>query len=227
MKNKSYIGISFVILIFGIWAVPNIVERIKNHTVVKGDRLNRVEASDNVDEKLVLIGPAPKFSLTDQNNKTITNKDYLNKVYVLEFFFTKCPTICPKMNQNMIDIEKTFFGNPNFGVASITIDPKNDTPEALKLHAEELGINSANWHMLTGDKDYIFDLANKGFNLYAGEDKADKTNLEHPGMFALIDKKGNIRCRRDKQGNPILYYDGLEAEGVNAIKKDIKLLLNE
>lgn len=227
MKNKSYIGISFVILIFGIWAVPNIVERIKNHTVVKGDRLNRVEASDNVDEKLVLIGPAPKFSLTDQNNKTITNKDYLNKVYVLEFFFTKCPTICPKMNQNMIDIEKTSFGNPNFGVASITIDPKNDTPEALKLHAEELGINSANWHMLTGDKDYIFDLANKGFNLYAGEDKADKTNFEHSGMFALIDKKGNIRCRRDKQGNPILYYDGLEAEGVNAIKKDIKLLLNE
>lgn len=227
MKNKSYIGISFVILIFGIWAVPNIVERIKNHTVVKGDRLNRVEASDNVDEKLVLIGPAPKFSLTDQNNKTITNKDYLNKVYVLEFFFTKCPTICPKMNQNMIDIEKTLFGNPNFGVASITIDPKNDTPEALKLHAEELGINSANWHMLTGDKHYIFDLANKGFNLYAGEDKADKTNFEHSGMFALIDKKGNIRCRRDKQGNPILYYDGLEAEGVNAIKKDIKLLLNE
>lgn len=227
MKNKSYIGISFIILLFGIWAVPKIAERIKTGTIVKGDRLNQVDASNNVDEKLVLIGPAPKFSLTDQNNNTISDEDFLNKVYVLEFFFTKCPTICIKMNENMLDIEKTFFGNPNFGVASITIDPKNDTPEVLKKHAEELGVQSTNWHMLTGDKDYIYDLANKGFNLYAGEDKADKTNFEHSGMFALIDKKGNIRCRRDKYGNPILYYDGLEAAGVSALKKDIKLLLNE
>lgn len=227
MKNKSYIGISFIILLFGIWAVPNIVERIKTGTIVKGDRLNKVDASDKVDEKLVLIGPAPKFSLTDQNGKTITDKDFLNKVYVLEFFFTKCPTICPKMNQNMLDIEKTFYGNPNFGIASITIDPKNDTPEVLKMHAQDLGIESSNWHMLTGDKEYIYNLANKGFNLYAGDDKADKTNFEHSGMFALIDKKGNIRCRRDQYGNPILYYDGLESKGIDAIKKDIKLLLNE
>lgn len=227
MKNKSYIGISFIILLFGIWAVPNIVERIKTGTVVKGDRLNKVDASAKLDEKLVVIGPVPKFTLTDQNNKTISNTDYLNKVYVLEFFFTKCPTICIKMNENMLDIEKTFFGNPNFGVASITIDPKNDTPEVLKEHADFLGITSSHWHMLTGDKDYIYDLANKGFNLYAGEDKADKTNFEHSGMFALIDKKGNIRCRRDNQGNPILYYDGLDAQGINDIKKDIKLLLNE
>ena len=227
MKNKSYIGISFIILLFGIWAVPNIVERVKNGTVVKGDRLNRVDASENIEEKLVVIGPVPKFTLTDQNNKTISDTDFLNKVYVLEFFFTKCPTICIKMNQNMLDIEKTFFLYFNFGIASTTIDPKTDTPEVLKEHAGLLGVTSSNWHMLTGDKDYIFDLANKGFNLYAGEDKADKTNFEHSGMFALIDKKGNIRCRKDKHGNPILYYDGLEAEGINAIKKDIKLLLNE
>ena len=227
MKNKSYIGISFIILIFGIWAVPNIIERVKNNTIVKGDRLNQVDASDKVDEKLVVIGPAPKFTLTDQNNKTITNEDYLNKVYVLEFFFTKCPTICIKMNENMLDIENTFFGNPNFGIASISIDPKTDTPQVLKMHADELGVKSQNWHMLTGDKEYIYTLANKGFNLYAGEDKADKANFEHSGMFALIDKKGNIRCRKDNFDNPILYYDGLEAKGIDAIKKDIKLLLNE
>lgn len=82
--------------------------------------------------------------------------------------------------------------------------------------------------MLTGDKKYIFELSNKGFNIFAGESK-EKVNggFEHSGLFALIDKNGNIRCRRDQQGNPILYYDGLEAAGVKAIKEDIQLLLNE
>ena len=75
--------------------------------------------------------------------------------------------------------------------------------------------------------DYIFNLANKGFNLYVGENNKALGNFEHSGLFALIDKNGMIRCRKDKQGNPILYYDGLEAKGVKEIQEDIKLLLNE
>ena len=208
MKNKSYIGISFIVLIFGIWAVPKIIAKFQ-----KSD--------------LVEIGPVPAFKLTNQDNKTISDKDYLGKVYVVEFFFSTCPTICPKMNESMLQSQNEFYGNPNFGIVSITIDPSNDTPQVLKEHAKLLGVKHYNWHFLTGDKAYIYNLANKGFNLYAGENNKVAGGFEHSGLFALIDKDGKIRCRKDAQGNPILYYDGLEASGVEAIKEDIKKLLEE
>jgi len=208
MKNKSYIGISFIVLIFGIWAVPKIIAKFQ-----KSD--------------LEEIGPVPAFELTDQNNKKISNKDYLGKVYVVEFFFSTCPTICPKMNQSMMQLQDAFYGNPNFGLVSITIDPEHDTALVLKQHADLLGVKHYNWHFLTGDKKYIYNLANKGFNLYAGENNKAAGGFEHSGLFALVDKEGNIRCRKEAQGNPILYYDGLETTGVEAIKEDIKKLLEE
>jgi protein SCO1/2 len=227
-KNYSYIGISLVVLVFGIIVGPKIVDRVKNGEVVKGDRLDNVSNhSSEENSKLMTIGPAPKFELTDQNKKLISNKDYAGKVYVLEFFFTTCPTICPKMNMNMLTIQNAFFGNPNFGIVSITINPDNDTPEVLKEHAQKLGVKSSNWHFLTGDKNKIFDLANKGFNVYVGQNSKVNGGFEHSGLFALIDKNGDIRCRKDNFGNPILYYDGIEKEGVRNLQQDIAILLKE
>ncbi len=209
MKNKSYIGISFIVLIFGIWTIKEIKARYFDKT------------------DLIEIGSAPAFQLTDQNGAKISDKDYVGKVYVLEFFFSTCPSICPKMNKNMLQIQDEFLKNNKFAIASITINPENDTPEVLKEHSKKLGVKMANWHFLTGDKNYIFNLANKGFNLYVGENKKTIGNFEHSGLFALIDKNGNIRCRKDSQGNPIIYYDGLEQKGIDAIKEDIKTLLKE
>lgn len=227
-KNKSYIGISFIVLIFGIYAIPKIVDRVKNGEVVKGNRLDNVGLKESsATDKLVTIGAAPKFELTNQDQKKVSNATYKGKVYVLEFFFTTCPSICPKMNLSMLEIEKTFFGNPNFGIVSITIDPAHDTPQVLKEHAKLLGVKSANWNFLTGDKNAIMDLSNKGFNLFAGENEKVNGGFEHSGLFALIDKEGNIRCRKDDFGNPILYYDGLDKKGVRAIQEDIKILLEE
>jgi len=206
-KSYSYVGISFIVLVFGIWAVPKIVDKFK-----KSD--------------LVEIGPVPKFELTDQDSKKISDKDYLGKVYVVEFFFSTCPTICPKMNRNMLLLQKEFYGKPDFGIASVTINPEYDTPKVLKEHAEQLGVKHYNWHFLTGDRNYIFNLA-KGFKMYAGINPEAAGGFEHSGVFALVDKEGNIRCRKDVYGNPILYYDGLEDSGVTAIKEDIKKLLEE
>jgi protein SCO1 len=226
MKNKSYIGIAFIILVFGIIFIPKIVNRIKDGKTVQNDRLS-VSNGENTDETLFKIGPAPQFELTNQEGKKTSNKEYKGKVYVLEFFFSTCPTICPRMNQNMLTIQNKFIKETNFGIASITINPENDTPQVLKEHAQKLGVTSKNWHFLTGDKDYIMNLANKGFNIYAGENSKVNGGFEHSGLFALIDKKGNIRCRKDEYNNPIMYYDGLEAKGINAIKEDIQLLLEE
>jgi protein SCO1/2 len=227
LKNKSYIGISFIILVFGIYAIPKIVDRVSNNSFVQGDRLDAVGGTKKEDNKLVKIGPAPKFELTNQDNVKITNDFYKGKVYVLEFFFATCPSICPKMNANMVTLQNAFFGNPNFGIVSITIDPAHDTPEVLKQHAKLLGVKSANWNFLTGDKDYIYSLSNKGFNIYVGENAKVNGGFEHSGLFALIDKNGNIRCRKDEYGNPILYYDGLEKKGIREIQQDIQALLKE
>ncbi len=241
MKNKSYIGITLVLLVFGIWAVPKIVDGFKNDKIVESDRLNKVEKSKK-DSGLMTIDNVPSFSLTNQNNQTISNKDLLGKVYVLEFFFSTCPSICPIMNRNLIDVEKKFSDQKDFGVVSITINPKYDTPEVLKNHSEHLGATSENWHFLTSEsQEEIHNLARK-FNMYVGENLDAPGGFEHSGLFALIDKNGKIRCRTDNFGNPILYYSALnflDKEGfeedplgkyhpqVDAIIEDIEKLLNE
>ena len=227
LKNKSYIGISFIILIFGIYAVPKLIDRIQNGSIITGDRLDKVSSAKNTNTKLVTIGPAPKFELLNQDSLKITNETYKGKVYVLEFFFSTCPSICPKMNLSMLTIQNKFFGNPNFGIVSITINPEHDTPKVLKSHRELIGVTSKNWNFLTGDKNYIYNLSNQGFTIYAGENSKANGGFEHSGLFALIDKNGNIRCRKDKFGNPIIYYDGLDKQGVWDIQQDILILLKE
>ncbi|HET8810171.1 MAG TPA: SCO family protein [Flavobacteriaceae bacterium] len=206
MKNYSYIGISLVILVFGIWAIPKII-----------DRLSKPD--------LATIGEVPSFSFTDQNGKTITNADYKGKVYIVEFFFTTCPTICPIMNRNMVKIQDEFYGNPNFGIASFSINPETDTPEVLKKYAEEYGVTNPNWHMMTGDRKKIFQLANKGFNLYVGINPEVEGNFQHSGYFALVDQNGMIRSRKDEFGNPIIYYNGLDDKDLQFLKEDIRKLL--
>ncbi|MCK4561366.1 MAG: SCO family protein [Flavobacteriaceae bacterium] len=211
MKKNSYIIIAFIILIFGIWALPKIVSRFSREALVKFEKV-------------------PSFEFTNQEGKTISNKNFENKVYVVEFFFTTCPTICPKMNANMVKIQNKFYGNPNFGIASFTIDPNNDTPEILKAYAAEKGATLKNWHFMTGNKDEIYTFSNDGFKLYVGENANVEGGFEHSGLFALIDKDGFIRSRKVKNGddeNPIKFYDGLDAKQIQWIKEDITLLLNE
>ena len=120
---------------------------------------------------------------------------------------------------------RSFFGNPNLAIASFTIDPSTDTSAVLKEYAKQYKITNPNWHLLTGDKYKIYQLANEGFNLYVGEDSEVEGGFEHSGFFALIDQEGNIRSRIDENGNPIIYYNGLEDSGIKMIKEDIRALL--
>ncbi|NML57994.1 SCO family protein [Chryseobacterium cheonjiense] len=158
-------------------------------------------------KNLYTVMKVPQFELTDQNNKKITDKDMLGKVYLVEFFFSRCPTICPVMNTNMRAIEDE-INSPDFGIISISIDPENDTPQTLKEHAERIGVKSPNWHFLTGNRDYIGKIADQ-FNIYVGDKEDESESLNHSGMIALVDKDGNIRCRYNKDNMPILYYSGL------------------
>lgn len=167
-------------------------------------------ASGYFRNNLYTVMKVPDFELTDQNNKKITNKDMLGKVYLVEFFYSRCPTICPVMNSNMRAIEDK-VNSPDFGIISISIDPDNDTPEILKQHAKSVGAKSPNWHFLTGDRTYIGNLADQ-FNIYVGDEEDEGESLNHSGMIALVDKEGNVRCRYNKDNMPILYYSGLNYE---------------
>jgi len=243
MKNKSYIGISFIILVFGIYAIPKIADKLSNGGVVKEDRMNRVhqDLSENKDSGLVKFGKVPNFQFINQDSVTVSNNFFKGKVYVVEFFFTTCPTICPIMTKNMTEIEKAFSNDADFAIASFTINAKNDTPSVLKAYQKEYAITMKNWQMLTGNPNEIMALANKGFNLYAAMDDKAPGGFEHSGMFALVDKNGYIRSRKDEFGNPILCYRGIAGtrkdetgeiidktnHQITELKQDILKLLKE
>ena len=243
MKN-SYIGISLVILVFGIIFIPKIIDRIGKDEVVSSDRLNvKKEKSEKASGEelayIVLDGEkkkAPQFQFVNQDGDTISNADYEGKVYLVEFFFTTCPTICPIMNKNLVEIQDEFEAAEDFGIASFTIDPMHDTPDVLAEYAENHGIDHPNWNLLTGEREEIYKLANKGFGIYAGESAEAAGGFAHQGMFALIDKDGYIRSRRDQFGNPVIYYrgsvernksvaQGEEEPQIDVLIEDIKKLL--
>ena len=231
MKKYSYIGISFIILIFGIWFFPKIMNRFEEDNIKYDTRLDNTKELSFIE----LNGKKKKvtdFVFLNQDNLYISNEDYIGKVYVVEFFFTSCPSICIEMNKNMKILDNEFGDRDDFGIASFTIDPEYDTPKVLKEYSELLDIKSKNWHFLTGEISDIYDLSNSGFNIFSSINPDVAGGFEHQGFFALIDQNGYIRSRTNSMGSPIVYYLGIEDEnsekqGVDMLKEDILKLLND
>ena len=161
--SYSYVGVSFIILIFGIIVIPKIVDRVKNNDVTRSEsRSQEVQISikDKAELSYLIINGEPKkvmpFSFINQNGDMVSNEDYLGKVYLVEFFFSTCPTICPKMTKNLVDIQNTFPKRSDFGIASFTINPDYDTQEVLKKYAINSGVTNPNWNFMTGNKESIY-----------------------------------------------------------------------
>ena len=245
MDNKKNIIIIILILLFGLVFVPRIIDRVKNDDVSRSE--SRSLKLDNFEKNIVPLPyllvnnerkKVPDFKFTNQNEKQVSNKDYLGKVYIVEFFFTTCTTICPIMNTNLVHIQNSFTAFPDFGIASFSINPEYDTSQVLQLYAQDNGITNPNWNLMTGDRNEIYKLANDGFNLYTAASSDFVDGFEHSGYFAIIDKEGYIRSRVDEFGNPKIYYKGSvnfnekldnngEAEEITILKEDLLKLLNE
>jgi len=241
MKGKyTYVWVSLVVLVFGIIVIPKIINRLKTGTIVENDRMNVKDNSGAL--SYILLNSkkrrVPEFAFLNQDSLLISNTDYAGKVFVVEFFFTTCPSICPIMNKNLVTIQNEFGDNDDFGIASFSIATTYDTPSVLKAYAERYDITDLDWNLMTGDQEAIYDLANSGFNIFAAEAPEVAGGFEHSGMFALIDKKGYLRSRVDKHGNPIVYYRGHiaeelgkndhgEAQQISILREDIKKLLEE
>jgi protein SCO1 len=169
---------------------------------------------------------APKFSFTDQDGNTITNADVEGKIYLVDFFFTSCPSICPIMTANLMKIQDRFAHYDEFMILSHTVDPTRDTPEKLKEYADNRKIDPKNWHFLTGDRDSLYAVA-YDYLSNAMEDSMAPGGFLHTEYFVLVDKEGILRSREDDDGNVIGVYDGTDAHQMRDLIDDIKVLIAE
>ncbi|WP_229216403.1 SCO family protein [Dyadobacter sp. 3J3] len=159
----------------------------------------------------------PTFTFTNQYGDTVTEKIVKDKIYVTDFFFTSCPTICPVMKRQMLKVYKEFKDNPDVMILSHTIDPEHDTPQVLNKFAKDLGVEGKQWQFLTGPKEKIYEIGQKSYLSAAQEDRTAEGGFLHSGAFILIDKEKHIRGM----------YDGTTEEGTQKLIQGIKSLLEE
>lgn len=158
----------------------------------------------------------PDFSFVDQDSQVVTNATFANQVYVVDFFFIHCPTICPKVKANGLRIYQKYKNDPRVAMLSHSIDTRNDTVAALKRHAQKLDIETAKWHLVTGPKDDVYGIADNYFSV-ATVDPEAPGGFNHSGRLILVDKQRHVRS----------FCDGTDAEEVDRFMHDIDLLLEE
>ncbi len=165
------------------------------------------------------------FSFQNQNNKTITQKDYENTIYVADFFFTTCPTICPIMTDNMVWLQDKIKDMPNVKLLSFSVTPDIDTPEVLRKYADEKGVIDSKWNMVTGDKKDIYYLARQSFLAVKTETSGELYDMVHTENFILVDKNGRIRGFYD--GTNLDKDKGDNTKNMQQLLEDIKWLNNK
>ena len=159
----------------------------------------------------------PDFAFTNQDGKTVTQEAVKGKVYVADYFFTTCQSICPIMSKQLDRVAAAKKNEADFKILSLTVDPETDTPAQLKTYAEEYKANTQQWMFLTGTKPALYDLARTGYLLDAEEGDGGPEDFIHTQNFALIDRHGRIRG----------YYDGTDSTAVNNLIQDIDFVLQE
>ena len=180
------------------------------------------------EEKLPVIGrdiegtdtvfhTVKNFRFVNQDSNIVTNETFKDKIYVADFFFTSCRSICPIMKSQMVRVYAAIENTPDVLLLSHTIDPEYDTVGLLRDYAERLGVKSSKWHFVTGNRDSIYDTAIKSYYTSAAEDKTEPDGFIHSGAFLLIDKQRHIRGK----------YDGTQEEDVNRLISDIERLRKE
>jgi protein SCO1/2 len=158
----------------------------------------------------------PSFSFVDQDSQVVNNQTFEGKAYIADFFFTSCPTICPKVKKQMLRIYERFRDEDQLLYLSHTIDPKRDTVGHLKMYAQNLGVDSPKWKFVTGKKEELYEIADDYFSI-AIEDPDAPGGYDHSGRIILVDGKGHIRS----------FCDGTDPEKVDQFMEDIEVLLKE
>jgi protein SCO1/2 len=219
LKNKlkryyqNSLSVSIVVLILSFSSSCN----QNNELPIYGNRDVKVSVVDGKEVIDTIYATVPNFTLINQNGDTVTESIIEGKITVVDFFFTSCPTICPIMKREMIRVYQEFQQNEKVVMLSHTIDPEHDTIEVLQDYSRRLGSDGKQWQFLTGERTYIYELAEKGYYSTAMADSTEPGGFVHSGGLILIDEKKRVRG----------IFDGTNSADTDKLIEAIHLLLNE
>ncbi|WP_348824991.1 SCO family protein [Flavobacterium aestuarii] len=212
-KYRTYIGVVSIFSITTLYLFYSALKPNKTLPVFNPADVNP-ELVDSTVQYVSKYHTIADFSFTNQNGKTITQKDYEGKVYVADFFFTTCGSICPKMTTNLVDVQKAIKNNPKVKLLSLSVFPETDTVPALKAYAKKYGVIDAKWNLVTGDKKEIYTMARKSY-LAVKMGRPDQLyDMVHTENFVLVDQKKRVRG----------FYDGTKKEEIQRLIEDINWL---
>lgn len=215
---SKYKPLAIVMLILSaiiITVIYSILKPTPNLPVFQPDMVN-AELVDSTKQYVKKYHTIADFALLNQNGDTITQNDYEGKIYVADFFFTTCPTICPIMTDNMVKLQEQLKNNSNVKLLSHSVTPQIDSVPVLKAYAVKKGVNDNKWNLVTGDKKQIYDLARKSYLVAKDQPYGGQYDMIHTENFVLVDTKKRIRG----------FYDGTNWEEMEQLLKDIKILEN-
>jgi len=210
---RKLTGLVLLVLLFGACKTNN----SKKTLPIYGERTAVTKTVNGQQVTDTDYQTIPAFKFVNQYGNSAGSKDLDGKIYVADFFFTSCPSICPIMQRNMLNVYNEFKNTPDFKIISFTIDPKHDTVPVLKSYADKLGISGNSWWLLLGDRDSVYNLAAKSYLVAVSEDSTVAGGYMHQGYFVLIDKQKRVRGS----------YDGTDMKQVNQLIDDIKTLQAE
>jgi protein SCO1/2 len=210
-RNITY---SFCLTLFFILLAFSSCQENERRLPIEGPREVQAGISGGAD---TLYHKIPDFAFVNQDSSVVTEDTFNDGIYVADFFFTTCPSICPIMKTQMLRVYEKYKGNEKVKILSHSIDPAHDTVAVLKDYAERLEVSGDQWHFVTGDKEEIFDLAQESYMVSVLENEEAPGGVVHSGAFLLIDSRGRIRG----------HYDGTKAEEVDQLMVDMDILLKE
>ena len=216
-KDYKYFAIVLSILSIIIVSIIYNILKVEKPLPIYQPALVNTELVDSTIQHKKKYHKIADFNLTNQNGKTITQEDYKDKIYIADFFFTTCQTICPIMTDNMSQIQKEILNDNDVMLLSHSVTPKIDSVAQLKRYALKKGVNDAKWNLVTGDKKQIYELARKSYLAVKDAGDGGPFDMVHTENFMLIDKKRQIRG----------FYDGTKTEDIQILLEDIKTLKKE
>jgi protein SCO1/2 len=215
-KYRIFIGTFVIFSIITISLFYNVLKPSKKLPIYNPADVNP-ELVDSTVQYIAREHKIADFSFINQNGKVITQKDYEGKIYVADFFFTTCGSICPIMTTNMLDIQKAFATNPKVMMLSHTVLPETDSVPVLKAYAKKKGVNDAKWNLVTGDKKEIYAMARKSYLAVKLGKPSELYDMVHTENFILVDTKRRVRG----------FYDGTKKEEIERLVQDIRWLLTQ
>jgi protein SCO1/2 len=215
-KYWSFIAL-FLIVSAGILALFYNALKPQKYLPIYQPSMVNYELVDSTLQHVKKFHKIAPFNLTNQNGETITEQDYQDKIYVADFFFTTCPTICPKMTANMGQLQNEFLEDSQVKFLSYSVTPQIDSVQQLKKFAVEKGVNDSKWNLVTGDKKIIYSLARKSYLAVKEDGDGGPFDMIHTENFILVDPEKRIRG----------FYDGTDLESMQTLITDISILKEE